>query len=159
MTVTLRYTEAIFRQAIVLYLQRCLRRQWPIGVLLPVSVSLAFFTGSTWLQAFVCVPLLALPAMFALGYWLRIRQSLDRLRLLNGGQVIFSVDDEGPTIESSIGKSESRWKIYTDLWEFPGYHLLFYGQSQFITLPRNQVPPEMITFIRQKLAAQPQTKS
>ena len=159
MTVTLHYTEAIFRRAIAHYLQRCLRRQWLTLVLLVVSTTLAFFTGSPWLEAFIVVPLLSVPAMFALGYWLRIRESLARFRLLNGGQVIFSVDDEGTKIESAIGRSESRWKIYTDLWDFPENHLLFYGEGQFITLPRDQVPLEMITFIREKLAAQPKTKS
>ena len=50
-------------------------------------------------------------------------------------------------MESAIGKSEMKWLLFTELWEFQSNYLLLYSNHQFITLPKDQVNPEFIAFI------------
>jgi hypothetical protein len=82
---------------------------------------------------------------------MRMRESLRRFRLLDHGRVTMTVRDAGVAIESAIGKSETTWKIYGQLWEFPSEYLLFYHGEQFITLPKDHLPPDFIAFIRAHL--------
>ena len=152
MTVTLHYTEAILRQAILDFLRRAyLKRLILPSMVLLVAIGLALCSDSPWLKVFVVVPCVVLPAMFGLAYWLRIEESLKRLKMLDQGQLILTVNDSGVFSQSAVSKSETPWKIYNDLWEFPDSYILFYGSSQFITLPRNQVTPEFVEFIRSKV--------
>jgi YcxB-like protein len=152
MTITLHYTEAVLRNAIVGYLWRAFIKNLLVPSILAIAVLvLALFWGSPWLQAFTVVPIIMIPTMFALGYWIRIRESLKRFRRLEDGQVHLTINDSGVIAESSIGKSETTWAIYTHLDEFPECYLLFYSGSQFITLPKDQVSPEFVPFIRNNL--------
>jgi len=152
MTVTIAYTEQDFKRAILHYIGRAfLKRILPPSIVLLISAGLAFWTGSAWLQACMVMIVLVIPAMLALGFWLRIRESLRRFRLLDHGRVTLTLSDASVAVESAAGRSETPWKIYGTLWEFPTEYLLFYHGEQFITLPRDKVPPEFIAFIRSHL--------
>jgi len=52
-----------------------------------------------------------------------------------------------------MGKSDMKWLLFTELWEFPTNYLPLYANHQFITLPRDQVTTAFIGFIRDKLLA------
>jgi hypothetical protein len=152
MTATIVYTERIFRRAILHYLWRAyLKRLLAPSIVGVALLVVAFCLDSPRLEASAVMLVLVIPAMMALGYWLRIRESLRRFRMLDHGRMIMAVSDAGVAIESALGKSETPWKIYGELWEFPTEHLLFYHGAQFITLPRDQVAPEFITYIRAHL--------
>jgi hypothetical protein len=153
MTVTLHYTQSIMKQAIGNYIKRVYlkRMLWlSIGALGLVTYSFAFI-DSPWLQACTVVPVVTIPAMLVLGYWFRLGHSLKALALLKNGRVKMTLSDSSITLESAIGKSETNWKIYTELWEFPTNYLLFYTNYQFLTLPKDQVSAEFIAFIRSHL--------
>ena len=71
--------------------------------------------------------------------------------MLDHGRMTMTVSDAGMAIESALGKSETPWKIYSEVWEFSTEHLLFYHGAQFITLPKGQVSPEFVGFVRARL--------
>jgi hypothetical protein len=153
MTATLHYTQSILKQAIGNYIQRVYlkRMLWlSIGAIGLVIYSFSF-VDSPWLQACAVVPVVAIPVMLVLGYWFRLGHSLKALNLLENGKVKMTLNDSSITIESAIGKSETNWKIYTELWEFPTNYLLFYTNFQFLTLPKDQVSTEFIDFIKRHL--------
>ena len=152
MTVTIAYAEKDFRRAILHFIRRAYLKR----MLLPSLVSLvlagiAFQTNSDWLKAITVFLVFVIPAMLAVGYLLRIRESLRRFRHLDHGRVTITLSEVGLAVDSASGKSETPWKIYSELWEFPTEHILFYSGAQFITLPRDQVAPEFIAFIRAHL--------
>ena len=152
MTAVLHYSKPVLKEAIGCYIKRTyLKRGLWMSVVVVIILVSSLFLQSPWLQAFSVVPVLALPIMFLLGYYLRIKESLKRLDLLEDGKVAVTVTDACLTIESKIGKSEMNWPIFTELWEFQKVYLLFYHSYQFITLPKNQVTPDYIAFIKTKL--------
>jgi hypothetical protein len=152
MTVTIAYTEKDFQRAILHYIGRTyLKRLLLPSIVAVVLVLVAFQLGPDWLDAVAVMLVVVIPAMLALGYWMRIRESLRRFRLLDHGRVTLTLSEMGVVAESANGKSETRWKIYDRLWEFSTEYLLFYHGEQFITLPKDQVPPEFIAFIRAHL--------
>ena len=112
-----------------------------------------FLADNPWLQAFSVVPALAIPSMLILGYWFRIQESLKRLALLENGILSLTVDESSITVESAIGKSAMKWLLFSELWEFPTNYLLLYSNHQFITLPKDQITPDLINFIRGRLKA------
>jgi hypothetical protein len=150
MTVTLHYDRPILTRAVGNYIKRFyLKKMLWLSIAVILIVVFAFTcVDSPWLQAFSVVPALAIPAMLFLGYGFRIQEGLKRLALLDNGKLSLSVDESGITVESAIGKSEMKWLLFTELWEFPSNYLLLYGNHQFITLPEDQVNPEFIASIR-----------
>jgi hypothetical protein len=120
---------------------------------LAVSILLgALFLASPWLEAFTVVPVISFPAMFIMGYCLRIRDSLKKLSLLDNGEVVITLTDSSLNVESAMGKSEMNWKLFSELWEFQTVYLLFYHGYQFITLPKAQVTPEFMEFIKTRIS-------
>ena len=89
--------------------------------------------------------------MFGLGYWYRIRESLKKLALLDNGNAIMTLSESGVALESEIGKSELKWKTFTELWEFHTNYLLLFTDYNFLTLPKDQVSPEFVAFIKEHL--------
>lgn len=153
MTTSLRYDRPLLKQAVANYIKRIyLKRMVWMTIAIIALVIFAFTcTDSPWLQAFTIVPAVFLPAMLAVGYVVRIIQSLQRLNLLDDGRVTVTATDASFNIESAIGKSEMNWKLFSELWEFPEMYLLLYNNNQFITLPKDQVQFVLIDFIRGKL--------
>ena len=155
MTAALCYNRALLKQAICNYIKRVYlkRMLWMSIAMIFVLVSFFFFEVSPWLQAFGIVTALTIPTMLILGYWFRIQESLKRLALLDNGRFSVTVSDSGLTVESAMGKSDMKWLLFTELWEFPTNYLPLYANHQFITLPRDQVTTAFIGFIRDKLLA------
>lgn len=152
MTIEFHYTESILKQAIGDYIKRGHLKQFiELMVLSVVVLICAFFINEPWVQAFTVVLIVTIPLLIVMGYWMRIRESLKRFRLLEDGKALITLDESGVKFESAVGKSEIKWHIFTKLWEFPAEYLLFYSNNQFLTLPRSQVSPEFIEFIRKHL--------
>ena len=126
---------------------------WMSIAMIFVLVFFFSFEVSPWLQAFGVVTALTIPTILVLGYWFRIQESLKRLSLLDNGRLSVTASESGLTVESATGKSEMKWLLFSELWEFPTNYLLLYANHQFITLPKNQVTPAFIDFIRGKLLA------
>jgi hypothetical protein len=111
----------------------------------------AFCGAPSWLQAFIVVTVLLIPSVIVLGYWARVKHSLKILNMLDDGTVSFSIDEDGLSTSSAMGISCLRWKVFSDIWDTPQSHLLLYTNHQFITLPKNQVSPEFIRELREKI--------
>ena len=152
MTVLLEYTKPMLKEAIGCYIKRTyLKQGLGISLLAIIVLILSLWLESPLLQAFTVVLVVAIPTMFLLGYYFRIQDSLKRLDLLDNGKASITATDSCLILESKLGKSEMNWPIFTGLWEFQTAYLLFYHNHQFITLPKSQVTPDFINFIRTKL--------
>jgi hypothetical protein len=154
MTIQIRYTEAILRRAIWNFVRRTVLNRLIIpSIILLCILAFSMTLDSPFIQGIAIFSILLVPAMFALVYWQRMQESLKRFRMLDHGRVIITLSEDGVFAESAIVKSETKWSFYSDLWEFRDDYLLMYNESQFITLPKDQMSDEFIQFIRLKLAA------
>jgi hypothetical protein len=152
MTVDLRYTTSIMKQAIGSFIQRFYFKH-----LLGASAAAVFllasalFVNAVWYWTCILIPILMIPSLLGLGYWVRLSRSLKKLAQLDDGKATISLTDKAVTVESAIGKSEIEWKVFTELWEFQTNYLLLFTDHNFITLPKNQINPEFAAFIRSHL--------
>jgi hypothetical protein len=154
MTANLRYDRSILKQAIGNFIKRVyLKRFVWLSIVAVLIVIISLYSDSPWIEAFGCVPALTIPTMIALAFWFRFQESLKRLSRLDNGHASMTLSDSCITLESAVGKSEMKWFLFTELWEFPTNYLLLYSSNQFLTLPKDQVTPEFIGFIRDKLLA------
>jgi len=152
MTIVLHYTESVLKGAIWNFIKRVYFKKMVGLSIIAIGVLIsALFLDSPWLQAFTVVPVAAIPAMLGLGYWYRIRESLKKLALLDNGNATMTLSESGVALESEIGKSELKWKTFTELWEFQTNYLLLFTDFNFLTLPKDQVPPEFVAFIKEHL--------
>jgi hypothetical protein len=152
MTINLRYTEPILKKAILYYMQReYLKKCLWLFVLAALVLATDFLVDNAWYRAFTVVPVLVLPTLFLCGYWLRIKDSLKKFALLDDGRVTLTLNESSVSTESEVGKSEVKWKMFAELWEFLSAYLLLFTNRHFLTLPKDQTPPEAVAFIREHL--------
>lgn len=154
MKFTIRYDEPLMRRVIGDYIKASYRRRMMgVSVVVILGFALSFFVGSVWLRALWLAVLVFLPLMGVLAYAMRVRQSLRILGMLDDGRVEFTLDDEGVTTESALGRSLLKWNAFSELMDTPKAQLLLYTNSQFLTLPKDQTPAEAIAEIERRLAA------
>ena len=152
MTIKLRYAEPLMKEVIAYYIRReymgkCI---WlfVLAVLLPLT---DFVVADFWYSVFTALPAFALLALFVFGYQARIQDSLKKLAALDDGKVTLTLGEATVSTESEIGKSEVKWKMFTELWECRSAYLLVFTNRHFLTLPKDQVTHEAIAFIRAHL--------
>ena len=152
MTTSIRYDKTILKSAILAYIKKVYLKHlgWP-SLLIIGLITYVFFCDSDWLQSFIIVTILMIPTILVLGYWMRIKQSLKILDLLDDGRIEISLDDKGLTTTSAIGQSQLKWKMFSELWNTPTAYLLLYTNNAFITLPKNQVSESFVDEIRKKI--------
>ena len=145
----IRYEPEIFKRANLGYVLRVWQKQMTLSTIV-AGVLLAYaILGNPppLLRSLIFIVIFLLPAMLIIGYCARMKQSLSIFDKLDDGKVNFNFDDEGVTTQSAVGKSTLVWSMFGEIWELPKDYLLTYNNAQFITLPKDQVTPELITFI------------
>lgn len=152
MKADIRYDESILKSAIISYIKQTYltRLLWPSLAAVALLIY-AFLLDSSWLQSFIIVLVFSIPSMFILGYWMRVRQSLKILDMLEDGKVEISISEEGVSTTSAIGQSLLKWAMFSDLWDTPDAKLLLYTNNQFITLPKNQVSESFFEVIQNRI--------
>ena len=152
MTVTLHYTREILRSAILAYLRGIYWKSlaWPT-VLTAALIVYGAYGAPPWLQGLILVPAILLPASLGLGYAMRMRQSLRTLDLLEDGNVEVRLEEDGLRVVSAMGDSLLKWDLFEELRDTPRAFLLVYLKSQFITLPKSQIPEDFLIALRGRL--------
>ncbi len=154
MKFAIRYDHALMRGVIGDYIKAQYSRQMlGVAVIAVLGFGLSFLMEGVWLRAMWLAVLVFLPLMGVLAYAMRVRQSLRILGMLDDGRVEFTLDDEGVTTESALGRSLLKWNAFSELMDTPQAQLLLYTNSQFITLPKDQTPGEAIAEIEGRLAS------
>ena len=52
---------------------------------------------------------------------------------------------------SDVGTTTLQWSAVKELWQFPSVWLLLYSKTQFSTLPVACLPPDLQTFVQERV--------
>jgi len=150
------YTEAMVRDAVRTFVWRRVVAQQK-GLWLACAALLAYLLfllslgERGWLVGALAVVVTLPPLILAVAWRAHSRQSLGRLRAMPTPQARFSFDEEGLAVESGLGGGRLAWSAFEDVWERPGYWMLFTGTAQFMTLPLGDLAPADLQSLRERL--------
>ncbi len=121
-----------------------------------VAGSLGFLWWSgdrTWLVGALGTAL-AFGTIFAAAlYVVQLRGTLARFRAMGAPVATLALGDASFTVASGAGSATLQWSTVTEVWRFPGFWLLVFTRSQFVTLPLAGIPPDAQAFILGRVAA------
>jgi hypothetical protein len=154
----LRYSEPMLRKAVRTFVWRAsiLRRwwQWLIAILLG-----AYVLGPGWdarfpvLNSVFLAGVLALPLLSLVVWRAHFVNTVGIFRRMNPPEADFTFREQDMTVVSSLGTVTLPWSRFVDVWELPGFWMMFAAANQFVTLPTGQLSEETLHFLRSRLPA------
>lgn len=152
---TLTFTEPLLRKAVFAFWRRSVGVGFIFALmLLAACLGLLLAQGdSSWVVGALAAVLFFGVAFAGAIYFVQYRASLRKFRAMGSPQATFRASESSFTIISGIGTVTYEWSVVKQLWRFPEVWLLLYSPAQFSTLPVACLPPEIQSFIVQRVQA------
>jgi hypothetical protein len=150
------YTEPILRQAVRAFIwRRVIRRRWWLwlGAVTLVIFGLArgWSAEPSLIDGIAVAALISAP-LFLIAVWrAHFRNTVGGFRKMTSPEVAITFRDADVTVVSALGTAVLPWSRFVEVWRLPKFWMLFLEPNQFITLPLDTLPPEILNFIRSKL--------
>ncbi|WP_454688685.1 YcxB family protein [Achromobacter aloeverae] len=155
---TVTYTERMVRDAVRTYVWRrgILGRKllWILEIALLVLLAHGLATRpADWsLGVLACAVLL--PPIFIATLWrAHHRNTVGKFHRLALPTAQIDFQDDGLGLRSDLGAACLQWPAITEIWERPGYWMIFTGPAQFMTLPTASIPDSALEFLRAKVGS------
>jgi hypothetical protein len=150
---TVRYDDDIVRDAIGAFVWRRAvveqKMMWIVSALMAVSSCyFLFWGGAGWIAGVMLVLGLA-PLAFVAAVWRAHKvNTFGRYKRMGDPKADITVDAGGIDIVSDLGSGKIFWRNVTEVWERPRAFMIFSGDGQFNTLPRDSMPEVVQAFLR-----------
>lgn len=154
-TATLTYTRSALRKATLAFWRRTVGLTFPVVLLALmgwVVYSAANGDRSWELGALATALIVGCTVLLAL-YVVHYRSGLQKLRAMGEPVAEFRAEDEYFTVTSGMGTSSLKWASIQEVWRFDGFWLVLFSKAQFMTIPLQDVAPEMQAFILDRVRA------
>ncbi len=153
---TVSYDGGIVRDAVRAFvLRRCFREQprlWLAEALALAALVWRLAHGHDgWIETLLSVAVLVPVLIVALVWTAQTRHLLGRLHRMRAPEARFVLDQRGVFVASDLGETLIPWDRITEVWRRPESRMIFFGPSQFITLPTRGVPEEALGYLRRNL--------
>lgn len=150
------YTEAMVRDAVRSFVWRRVVLQqkslWFAAAALSAYLMFLLWQGERGWLVGVLGAAVALPPLVLLGAWrVHSRHSLGRLRAMPAPEAWVGFDADGLAVQSGLGAARIPWSGFNEVWERPGYWMLFTDHAQFVTLPVGGFSAEELATLRERL--------
>ena len=152
-SVTLHYTEALIRKAVLAFWLRSIGWQGflALGLLLIYLIVQLVRGDRSWFVG-ANGTVIALAALMAGAlYFVHYRAALARFRRLRSPEGQLEMGAETYRLSTDVGTSELAWKTITEVWSYPDFWLVFFSQAQFITFPLADFDTEAREFFLEKV--------
>ena len=149
--VTLRYSESMVRRAVCVFMWRRLRASLAMYGLLLIGVAASWGMGS-FVRGVGVAALFCLLLFFVRIWCAHWQNTVGKFRALDPPQADFTFREADLSVVSSLGSSTMPWASFAEVWEQPGFWMLFIASNAFITLPLDGMTPENVDFVRVRLA-------
>ncbi|WP_144637076.1 YcxB family protein [Bordetella genomosp. 13] len=150
------YTAAMVQDAVRTYVMRRLVREqkglW-LGALamLVLGVFMVLRGMQGWMVGVAFTGAL-LPFLFVATGWIaHYRNSVGKLRRMPSPTARIAFQDDGLGVVSELGSGHIAWAALTEIWERPGYWMLFMGPNQFNVLPLQGIDAADLEWLRGKV--------
>lgn len=150
------YTEAMVRDAVRTFVWRRVvvaeKGLWLAASALLVFVVFLLWRGDRgWLVGALSIVVLMPPLLLAVVWRVHHRNTVGKLRNMPAPEATFVFADEALMIESGVGSASIPWSGLIEVWERPGYWMLFTSKAQFMTLPVGDLPEDDLVLLRRRL--------
>jgi hypothetical protein len=154
--VRIRYSEAMLRQAVRLYVWRSVVRPhgwlWLCAVLLLVVSFIAGLNSESPALSGIGVAAVIVIFVFFVAIWrAHFVRTVGTFRAMTSPEADVVLRDADITITSTLGSVTLPWRRVIKVWEATGFWMLFLAPNQFITLPLDSLSPDLLRFVRSKL--------
>lgn len=152
--VRVRYTEPLLRRAVRLFVRRRLLRRpwlWLCAALLAAGVAFDLDEGPSFVAGVCAAGLIFLGASVAAVWRAHLINTVGRFRTMDPPEADVAFGGAGMTVVSNLGSATLPWSRFVEVWERPGFWMLFLASNQFVTLPLDALTPEVLDFVRSKL--------
>ncbi len=142
--VTLKYTEALVREAAFTFWKRTVGVGFLVAVaIVGAALGFALFRGErSWLVGALAASLAGALAICTLVYRVHLRRGLSKFAELDSQSATLDFDAETISMASNLGKTTLRWSAIKEVWQSPTFWLLLFSSSQFVTLPLTDMTSE-----------------
>jgi hypothetical protein len=157
---TVRYDDDIVRDAVRTFVwHRAVidqKMMWLVSALMAVSsVYFLFWGGAGWIAGVMLVLSVA-PLFFVIIIWrVHTANTLGQYKRMGDPKANVTVNSSGIDIASELGSGTIAWRNVTEVWERPRSFLIFRGDYQFNTLPREAMPDIVQAYLRARPVQEP----
>jgi hypothetical protein len=109
----------------------------------------------TWLVGVVGAAACLAPLALALIWSAHHRNTVGRFRRMGAPVATVAFRPDGLAVASDLGAGVVAWAAITEIWERPGYWMLFTGRAQFMTLPLAGIPAADLARLRAEVGRAP----
>jgi len=152
----LRYDEPLIRRAVFAFWKKTVGIGFLIALaLVAVGFVPALIRGeASWVTG-VCATVFVLGVGLIVAiYVTHFKMAITKFRALGQpAMATFIAADDVLTMSSAVGSSTLNWSMVTEVWRFPGFWLLLFSKSQFVTLPLADMNHDMQVFILDRVRA------
>ena len=124
--------------------------------ILAVAVALVWliWTGNRSILVAILAGLFPLLLVIAVSVYLGWHRLLDRqLADMRSPVARVTLHDEDIAVAADTGVASIKWRLFSEIREYPDCWLLVMQANRFVSLPLKGVPPEALDFIRAKIPA------
>ena len=151
-----RYTEPMLRLAVRTFVWRSVLRRrelWLSAIaLLAIGIALGCLGAPSFLTG-LDVAALGFLAVFVAAVWrAHLANTLGRFRAMAPPEADVTFGETSMTVASNLGSATLPWSSFVQVWELPGFWMLFVAPNQFITLPLDTLAPEVVVFLQRRLS-------
>lgn len=157
---TVRYDDDIVRDAVRTFVWRRAvieqKMMWIVSALMVASsIYFLFWGGAGWMAGATLI-LGLLPLVFVAIMWRAHKaNTFGRYKRMGDPKAEITMDTSGIDIVSELGSGKIAWRNVTEVWERPRAFMIFSGDGQFNTLPREAMPDVAQAYLRARPVQEP----
>ncbi len=150
--IAVEYTEKLICRTTRRFWLRWLGWRYFVTLVLALALTLCL-----WISGYhTCCAVLGtatalLLAVGVFGYFIYRKRALATYLRMETPESTFRFGDDEVSIQSELGESRVKWKVFTKVWRFPEVWLLFSGDRSYVTLPTQPLSPDVKQFIITKV--------
>jgi hypothetical protein len=147
------FTEPMLRDAVRTFVWRrgvaAQKGLWCVfAAMLALLLWLVWRGDRSWLLGLVGSTVPLVPLCLAAVFLAHHRNTVGRFRRMREPVARVTFQPDGLALASELGSGHVAWGALTEIWERPGYWMLFTGPSQFMTLPLAGIPAAELERLR-----------
>lgn len=155
---TVTYTKDIVGDAVKTFVWRRgivgQKRLWIAEAVMIALFLWLFMQGERgWLIGVIGMGVLLPPLVILLLWLAHHRNTVGKFHRMATHRADFTFLDDGFAVASELGAATIPWSAVTEIWERPGYWMIFTAPNQFMTLPLATVSAADRDYLRAKTSA------
>ncbi len=158
LTATLTYTPALIRRSTWAFVCRSFGKGGfvALGLVVVAGAYLVASQPGTLQTGIICGAAGVLSLLVVGSYFLHYRQGIAKLQRMGKPHAVIELTDAEFRVSSQAGTFSTPWSTFSALWQFKDFWLLIIGTNQFMTLPLDDLSPEVKAFISSRVGIKSQ---